>query len=340
MNWKQGTLGALAGAGVAAWAISSRASHYKWRDKVVLITGGSRGLGLQLAREFGSKRARVVICARDHEELEAARKDLTAQGVRVRAIPCDVGDPNQVANLVSQAGPIDVLVNNAGVIQVAPVEDLTMADFEQAMSVIFWGTVNTTLAVLPHMRERRAGRIVNISSIGGKVSIPHLLPYSCAKFAVTGFSEGLRAELLKDGIKVVTISPGLMRTGSHLQAYFKGQHELEYQWFSLGAATPFVSISAERAAKAIVRATERGDAEKILSVPADILAKLHDAFPAILTEVLGLVNQHLLPENAGGGTANKSGHEAARGLASVLFEAVTAMGRRAAEQNNETLKTA
>lgn len=146
--------------------------------------------------------------------------------------------------------------------------------------------------------------------------------------------------MLQHGVKVVTISPGLMRTGSHLQAYFKGQHELEYEWFSLGAATPFVSISAERAAKAIVRAAERGDAEKILSVPADILAKLHAAFPAIMAEILGFVNQYVLPSSAGGGTAAKSGHESSRTLASMLFEAVTAMGRSAAERNNETLKTA
>lgn len=99
------------------------------------------------------------------------------------------------------------------------------------------------------MRARRRGRIVNITSIGGKVGMPHLLPYTCAKFATVGLSEGLRAELGREGIRVTTIVPGLMRTGSHLKAMFRGQHEQEFTWFSLGASLPLVSMGAERAAR-------------------------------------------------------------------------------------------
>src|SRR6185369_6660508 len=131
----------------------------------------------------------------------------------------------QVAAMVSQVnerlGGIDVLVNNAGIISVGPIESQTIEDFREAMDVMFWGHVNTILAVLPQMQRRRSGWIGNVSSIGGKISVPHLVPYSCAKFASVGLSEGLTAELAKDGINVTTIVPGLMRTGAHINAYFK-----------------------------------------------------------------------------------------------------------------------
>ena len=144
------------------------------------------------------------------------------------------------------SGFIDILVNNAGVMAVGPLESQTIEDFQQAMDTMFWGPVRSTLATLPAMIQRRHGRIVNISSIGGKVSIPHLLPYSCAKFAVTGFSEGLHAEVKKYGVHVLTVVPGLMRTGSHLNAEFRGKHEQEYGWFALSGTNPLTSISAQR----------------------------------------------------------------------------------------------
>ena len=161
------------------------------------------------------------------------------------------------------------------------------------MAIIFWGAVYPTLEVLPQMRARRAGRIVTITSIGGKVSVPHLLPYSAAKFAVTGFSEGLRAELARSGIAVVTVVPWLMRTGSHLNAEFKGQHRREFGWFSLGATLPGVSISAEKAARQIVGAIERGDAELILGWQASLVARVHGLMPGLTADVLGVVNQQL-----------------------------------------------
>src|SRR6185503_4123757 len=122
-------------------------------------------------------------------------------------------------------------------------------------------------AVLPEMRARREGRIVNITSIGGKISVPHLLPYSASKFALVGLSEGLRAELAKDGIVVTTICPGLMRTGSPRNATFKGQHRAEYAWFSIGDSLPVTAMSADRAARQILTACKRGEAEVVLSVP-------------------------------------------------------------------------
>jgi NAD(P)-dependent dehydrogenase (short-subunit alcohol dehydrogenase family) len=245
-----------------------------------------------------------------------------------------VADRAQVERLVAETtrhyGRLDVLVNNAGIIQVGPLEAMTVEDFQTAQDVMFWGTVYPTLAVLPQMRARGAGRIANITSIGGKVAVPQLLPYACAKFAAVGFSEGLRAEVGRDGIVVTTVAPGLMRTGSHLNAKFKGNQEQEYALFAPMASMPFVSIDAERAAGQIVRAIRRGDAEVILTLPANLLARFHGIFPGLTADLLGLANR-VLP--AGGqGTSSEPGHEVQERVESPVLTALTGWGESAARR--------
>src|SRR3954453_6554219 len=236
---------------------------------VALVTGASRGLGLLIGRELAARGYRLAICARDADELAAAEADLTARGAEVVAGACDVADQAQVDELVrsvvARFGRLDVLVNNAGVIQVAPLADLTVDDFAEAQGVMFWGALYPTLAALPHLRERGRGHIINITSIGGKISVPHLLPYNCAKFAAVGLSEGLRAELTGTGVTVTTVVPGLMRTGSHLRAYFKGQRRKEFAWFAVAASLPVLSMDAERAARLILDAGIAGRVELILT---------------------------------------------------------------------------
>lgn len=299
--------------------------------KVVLITGGSHGLGLAMARQFAEKGARLVLCARSEKELELAREDIEKLGAQVITIACDLSDPSQIDNLIALSmgrfGHIDVLVNNAGLIQVGPIDTMTIQDFETAMDVMFWGTVHTTLAVIPHMRERGQGRVVNITSVGAKVSVPHLIPYSCAKFACAAFSEGMRAELQGTGVKVVTIAPGLMRTGSHLNAIFRGAEAGEAAWFSLGASLPGISMSAERAASMIVSATERGTAERILGVPAILATWFHGLFPGAAADILGLVAR-ALPH---GSQKTERGADSAI-LQSPWMRALTILGRQAAER--------
>ena len=242
-------------------AFRRRRSPESIRGKVVAITGGSRGLGLLLAREFAREGCRVAICARDADELDRAKRDLEGRGAEVLAVVCDVGDREEVHGFVGRVlehfGPVDILVNNAGIIEVGPIEDLPLDAYERAMATMYWGTVYPTFAVLPSMRARGDGRIVNITSIGGKLSIPHLAPYSSAKFAAVGFSEGLRAELPGSGVSVTTVVPGLMRTGSHLNARFGGRAPEEATWFALGATLPGITIGGEHAARAIVDATRR-----------------------------------------------------------------------------------
>ena len=119
---------------------------------------------------------------------------------------------------------------------------MTLADYQEAMSVHFAAPLIATMAVLPAMRAGGGGRIVNISSIGGKVPAPHMLPYVASKFALTGFSEGLRVELEKENIFVTTVCPGLFRSGSPRNAFFKGRYEDEYAWFATSDVLPVMSI--------------------------------------------------------------------------------------------------
>lgn len=334
---RQALILAAAGAGTVAIAraLYRRSKEYDLKGKCVLVTGGSRGLGLVLAREFADEGARVAICARDNRELERARRDLEARGVEVFAFPCDVTDRAQVSELIEvvtrRFGRIDVLVNNAGVIQVGPLEVMTLEDFEQAMAVHFWGPLYTTLAVLPQMRARRDGRIVNVSSIGGRIAVPHLVPYSASKFALAGLSDGLRAELAKDNVVVTTVIPGLMRTGSPRNATFKGRHRDEYAWFSISDALPVTSIQAERAARHIVAACRRGQAELIISTQAVLAVKFRALFPEATADILALANR-LLPGPGGIGRRRAKGKESESALAPSLL---TALSDRAALRNNE-----
>jgi short-subunit dehydrogenase len=328
-------LGAAA-TGLAVSALLRNRRKFSLAGKVVFITGGSRGLGLAMAEEFARRGAKIAICARDAEELVRARQCIERETrATVSTFVCDVSDRAQVENTIrevqKQFGAIDVLVNNAGVMSVGPVENQSIADFEEAMNVNFWSQVHATLAALPEMRRRPETRIVNITSIGGKVSIPHLLPYSCSKFAAVAFSEGLRAELGNNGVKVVTVVPGLMRTGSHINADFKGKHSQEFTWFSLSGTNPMMSIKASRAATQIADATESGQAELIITWQAELLALLHGVAPGLMTELLALVSRTL--PSAGESDEKRKGRESEN---AVTKSPLTALGQMAARRYNQT----
>lgn len=327
------TLAALGvAAGVGARAYFRKRQERELTGDVVLITGGSRGLGLALARQFAKEGSKVAICARDDQELKRA-----ADNLQCFAVTCDVSDKASVESTIDRVrnhfGRIDILVNNAGEIQVGPVQNVELKDFEDAMNVMFWGTVYPTMTLLPEFLQRRSGHIVNITSIGGKVGIPHLLPYGAAKYAATGFSEGLRSELNGSGVLVTTIAPGLMRTGSYNAAKFKGDQAAESSWFSLGGNLPGMSMDGKRAARQIVAAVKRGDSEKILTTPASVLARVHSVAPGLTQDLLGLAARTLLPK-AGPASEARPGWSLPN-LRSPKMRVLLALGRLAARQLNQ-----
>jgi NAD(P)-dependent dehydrogenase (short-subunit alcohol dehydrogenase family) len=275
--------------------------HAPLRGKVAVVCGGSRGLGRALARELLLQGASVAICGRDAGPLEETRAWLEGFGGPVLAQVCDLRSEVQTLELFERVerelGPPDIVVANAATILVAPIETLTPSDFDSAMREIFGTAMRAALGALPTMRARREGTLVFVTSIGGRVGVPHLAPYSAAKFAEVGFAEALRAEVAKDGVRVLSVFPGLMRTGSHTHASFRGQPQRELSWFGAGAVTPLLSIDADRAAARIVRAIIDGDSRVTLTPAAHLAIGLHDLTP-VLWSWLSAVAGRLLPSAA------------------------------------------
>jgi short-subunit dehydrogenase len=287
--------------------------RFSFRDKVALITGGSRGLGLEIARQFCKQGGRVAILARNPDELARAKIDLDRIGTEVLTIQCDLLDGDQIQSAVEQTaarfGKIDILINNAGTIEVGPLEHMRLEDFDHAMRLHFWAPFVLQMLIVPQMRASGGGRIVNISSIGGKIAVPHMAPYSASKFALTGFSDAIRAELSKDKIFVTTVTPGMMRTGSQVHAKFKGDHSAEYRWFELSSKLPFASISAERAARKILRACRRGRAALVMPWPTHLIIAANALFPNLTGYLMKIVNRCLPPCVSQSGDEARSGAE-------------------------------
>lgn len=281
-------------------------------NAVVLITGGSRGLGFALASRFARKPVRLVLCARDRQELEQAQASLLSLHPHLRAgnfylITADLLHAGECRRLVEETfshfGRLDVLVHNAGIIEVGPLEAQTIEAFESAMRLHFFAALHTTMAALPRLRSQeplpgwsRRAAIVNIASIGGKMAVPHMLPYTASKFALVGFSEGLHAELRRHGISVTTVCPGLMRSGGEEHAQFVGDVEAEARWFRFCAKTPGLSTTTRHAANRIYRAVANGCAETTISPQAWLAARVAGLCPHTVQSLNALVNQYVLPK--------------------------------------------
>jgi len=303
---------------------------------VAVVTGASRGLGFLLARELADRGHDLVVNARSEDGLAISAAELQGRGVsEVLAVPGDVSVEADARRLVAAAcerfGRIDVLVANAGIIQVGPASAMRVPDYADAMNVMFWGVLHPTLAALPVMRELGGGRILVVTSVGGKLPAPHLLPYTAAKHAAVGFAEGLQVEAGRYGVTVTTAVPGLMRTGSPRNACFTGDRAAEHRWFTLADSIPLLSMDAERAAAKLVRATLRGSPEVVLTPAAKIGVRLHGLAPATTLRLLAAANR-LLPADE---TARpvQPGHAIAR--PGRWFDTLTGLTRRAAQRYHQ-----
>ena len=195
-----------------------------------LVTGATEGIGRATALALGRAGYRVGICSRSIEKVEATLAELRAQGVTAAGAAADVADPDQVRHLVDQVrgalGEIDVLVNNAGVLIARPIEELTLEDWDVTMATNLRGLYLTTRLVLPGMRTRRQGTIVNVASLAGRNGFVGGSAYSASKHAVLGFSRSLMLEVRKDNVRVIAICPGSVATGMlRNQAMLKPDHE-------------------------------------------------------------------------------------------------------------------
>jgi NAD(P)-dependent dehydrogenase (short-subunit alcohol dehydrogenase family) len=308
--------------------------RYQLKDKVVLITGGSRGLGLIIARQLVEKGANVAICSRSADQLENARAELVKYGY-VLAVQCDVTDESQTKHLVdkviSRFGQLDVLINNAGIMQVGPQSVMTTGEYEEAMNVHFWGPLNMIMACLPHFRERKTGKIINISSIGGKIAVPHMVPYSASKFALVGLSEGMQYELKGENIDVMTVIPYLMHTGSPRNITVKGDHEKEYAWFKTAGSSPVLSQDPREAAKRIIHAIEYNQTRPTLSFLERQASLLKELAPGLLGFLMTTFNR-FLPESGPTGHLSKKGYESE---SAASQNAHARAGDEAALMNNE-----
>ena len=319
-----------------AWAVARavRAPRaVSFANQTVIISGGSRGLGLLVARRLVGEGAQVALLARTGEDLDAAVAEL---GPDALAVVCDVRDraavDAAVAQTVAHFGPPSVLLHDAGVISVGPEAHMDAGDYDESLGIHFWGAYHLTEAVRPHLPRDGSARIGYVSSIGGRVAIPHLGPYSVGKHALVGYADAMRAELAGDGIRVTTITPGLLRTGSHPNALVKGQHEKEYAWFAVGDAAPGVSMDGDRAARKIVDALRHGDAALTLTLAAKLAAAADGVAPGAVGAVMKAVSA-LLPAPTGPeGDQRQTGWESTSALAPSIL---TALADQNIALNNE-----
>ncbi|MFH8982146.1 SDR family NAD(P)-dependent oxidoreductase [Streptomyces varsoviensis] len=308
------------------------------------VTGGSRGLGLLIADRLAARGCAVTLAARDGDELKNAEAMLRHRHPRtaVHGVVCDVRDQEAVRALMRRAhevaGGPDIVVANAGIIQVAPLDSIGAEEFRSAMDTMFAGALHTALESLPYLRRSPyGGRLALISSVGGLLGVPHLLPYACAKAATGVLAEGLLTETAADRVSVTGVYPGLMRTGSHLHAQFGGDRSKEFAWFSALAGAPLISMNAQRAAERIVSGVVRRRARVVLTPAARAAGLAHGIAPATTVRLSALAAR-LLPKGTGTREPLREGNSIAppEGFAARRLRAWgSAMNDRAAHAYNQ-----
>ena len=327
--------GAVVGGLLATRMLNKQKRFLELPNRVVLITGGTRGLGLVMARRLAKKGAKVAICGRDQDSIDGASEQLGKLTADFLCIKCDVTSKSEVKEMVEQIrehwGEVEVLINNAGIIQVGPIENMQEEDYQRSLEVHFWGAYNLIQEVLPAMKTAGSGRIVNIASINAKVSFPHLLPYTVGKYALSGFSEGITSELANYGIRVTSVYPGLMRTGSPRNIDVKARHKKEYAWFKVSDSLPVLSMSAEKAASEIIKSMQYGSKILNLGWPTKIATFIEGIAPGLNIRIFELANK-FLPDPVVSDYSEQKGYESESEITNSAFTRKTEI---AEEKNNQ-----
>ena len=245
--------------------------------KVALITGASMGIGEAIAKVFAADGAKLALAARSLDKLEALARSLPTESIAVRA---DISRPEEVRAMVAKTvehfGRLDILVNNAAVGMYASVADMKPGQFEQLVATNWLAPVHAIQAAVPHMKKQGGGSIINISSVASKVALPWMGAYCSSKFALNALSNSLRMELKPEGIHVLTVCPGRVRTPFTENAY---------RDFATRPLYPG-GISAERVARATLRAMYRRKRE--IFIPADnrLFGLLRSLFPSLIDRAI------------------------------------------------------
>jgi len=254
------------------------------RGKTVLITGASSGIGRAAALEFARRGATLVIGARRAELLDAVAAECRALGVDCTPVVADVTSRDDCRKLVVAAPRIDVLVNNAGFAVFDAIESARPDDLEAMMQTDYFGAVWCTQAVLPQMLDRRGGTIVNVASIAGLMGYARMGGYCATKFAMVGFSEALRDEVIGRGVRVAMVCPGTTNTQFFVKAE-RGKMP--------GASRLILAVRPERVARAVADAAEDGKFRRIIPWTAAVFMKLKELMPVFAHAVFRLASSML-----------------------------------------------
>jgi short-subunit dehydrogenase len=251
-----------------------------FKDKVVLITGASSGIGRETAIEFAKKGSQIILVARRKQKLDELQKELQKFNITTLICPCDVSNKSQVSKMskdvLEKFGHVDVLINNAGFAIYGYVSDLTTEEIESQMTTNYFGMVYFIKNFLPSMIKNKSGHIVNVASVAASFGLPGIASYCASKFAILGFSEGLKYELKGTGVGITVVSPIMVRTDFFDHPSFK----------KMPKYSP-ISLSKKIVAKAVLRAASSPRLEIIVPSVVRGAVWIKNTFPYLINPILG-----------------------------------------------------
>ena len=254
-----------------------------FKNKVVLITGASSGIGKQTAIEFAKLGSSIILVARRKNKLEQVENELKQFNVNTLVCACDVSKKDQVEELskivLQKFDSIDILVNNAGFAIYGSVSDLSIDEIESQMETNYFGMIYCVKNFLPLMLKKKSGHIVNVASVGASFSVPGVSSYCATKFAMLGFSEGLKHELYGTGVGLTVVSPIMVRT-----PLFEHPSFTNFSKFSTG-----VSLSSETVAKTIIKASNSSRLEIVVPSVARVVIWFKQTFPFLINPIIGRI---------------------------------------------------